>query len=155
MKQAIPLLCLVSLLAACSQKTAAPQKLDENNARFGIMALNWPHGVSANSNFIVDVEVANAGEVVLPALGKDNTDQFKVGLSYHWRQVDEKVVVWDGAFTPLKKDLKKGDDDKLQLAVKAPPAPGKYILEIDGLQNGALWFAGVGSQSARITIDVK
>jgi hypothetical protein len=155
MKYAMPLVCLVSLLAGCSGKTMATQKLDENQARVGISASSWPRRANVNTDFIVQVDVVNAGEVTLPALGKDKTDLLKVGVSYHWRQMDDKVAVWDGVFNPFTRDLKKGDDQKLELAVKAPAAPGKYILEIDALQNSAFWFSGAGSQTARMTIDIQ
>lgn len=155
MKQAIYLMCLVSVLAGCSEKTAAIQKLDQNTVRVGISASNWPRSVNANTSFVVNTDVINVGETTLPSLGKDSTELLKVGVSYHWRQMDDKVVVWDGIFNPFKSDLKKGDSQKVDISVKAPSAPGKYVLEIDVLQNSAFWFSGAGSQSARMAIDVK
>jgi hypothetical protein len=50
--------------------------------------------------------------------------------------------------------LKKNEEQKVDIAVKSPPNPGKYILEIDLVQNSAFWFSGYGSQTARMVIDV-
>ena len=69
--------------------------------------------------------------------------------------MDEKVVVWDGLVTPLKHDLKKDEEQNIDIVVKTPSVPGNYILEIDLLQNSAFWFGGAGSQTARIVINVK
>lgn len=144
---------IVSLLSACSQQTAATQKLDEKSVKVGIMALNWPKAVTANTDFTVNAAVMNAGDVTIPALGKEG-DLLKVGVTYHWRSIDDNVVIWDGLVTSLKSDLKKDEEQKVDIATKSPPNPGKYILEIDLVQNSAFWFAAAGSQTARINIDV-
>jgi len=145
---------IISLLNGCSQQTAATQKLDEKSVKVGIMALNWPKTVTANTDFTVNAIITNAGDVTIPALGK-NGDLLKVGVTYHWRTMDDKVVILDGVVTSLKSDLKKDEEQKVDIATKSPPNPGKYILEIDLVQNSAFWFGGAGSQTARIIIDVK
>jgi hypothetical protein len=147
--------CAVAALTGCSRRTEATDKLDQAQSRVGIGTTAYPNAVIANTDFIISASVSNAGQVTLPALGKDKGDLYRVGVSYHWRQMDEKIAVWDGVFNPLKLDLKKGATLNMDIAVKAPPGPGRYILELDVLQNGAFWFGGAGSQTARITVDVK
>jgi len=144
----------VFFLSACDQRTSALEKLDEKSIKVGIMATNWPKIIAVNTDFSVIAKIFNAGEITVPALGKDG-DLLKVGVTYHWRFMDEKVAIWDGIVTPLKSDLKIGDEQKVDIKVKSPPSPGKYILEIDLVQNSAFWFAGAGSQAAKISIDVK
>ena len=148
-------ICTVAALAGCSKRTEATDKLDQARSRVGIATTAYPNAVVAGTDFIISASIANAGQVTLPSFGKDKGDLYRVGVSYHWRQMDDKVAVWDGIFNPLKSDLKKGKTLQMDLAVKAPAAPGRYILELDALQNGAFWFGGAGSQTARITIDVK
>lgn len=149
------LIFAAAALTGCAKRTEATGKLDQTKARVGISATAYRNAVTANTDFIVGASVVNAGQVTLPALGKDKGDLYRVGISYHWRQMDEKVAVWDGVFNPLKSDLKQGAVQNLDLAIKAPPVPGHYVLELDMLQNGAFWFAGAGSQTARIPFDVK
>lgn len=153
-KSTLLFLSIVSLLSGCSPKTAATQALDGKTVKTGIMATNWPRIVTANADFIVNATILNAGSVTIPALGKDG-DLLKVGVSYHWKTLDEKVVVWDGVVTALKSDLNKSEEQKISITTKSPSSPGKYILEIDLVQNSAFWFSGSGSQTARIIIDVK
>jgi hypothetical protein len=78
----------------------------------------------------------------------------KVGVTYHWKKMDESILVWDGLVTPLNADLNINSEQKIDVAVKSPSNPGRYILEIDLIQNSAFWFFGVGSQSARIAVDI-
>jgi hypothetical protein len=153
-KSTLLLVLIVTLLNGCTQQTVATQKLDETSVKVGIMALNWPKTVTTNTDFIVNAKIINTGDVMIPALGKDG-DLLKVGVSYHWRYMDDKVVIWDGVVTPLKSDFKKDEEQKVNIATKSPPNPGKYILEIDLVQNSAFWFGGAGSQTARMIIDVK
>ena len=141
------------ILNGCSQQTAATQKLDEKAVQVGIMAMNWPKTVTANSDFLVNVKIINVGQLPIPALGKDG-ELLKVGITYHWRTADDKVVVWDGLVTPLKSDLKISAEEKIEMTVKSPTNPGIYILEIDLMQNSAFWFAGVGSQTARMQMTI-
>lgn len=149
------IVCVVAALAGCSRRTEATDKLDQAKVRVGISLSAYPNSVVSNTDFIVSASVVNAGQVTIPSLGKNKTDMYRVGISSHWRQMDEKIAVWDGVFNPLKSDLKKGDVQNIDLAIKAPPVPGHYVLEIDAMQGGAFWFAGSGSQTARITMDVK
>ena len=153
-KLTLLLISIASLLSACDQQTAATEKLDEKSIKVGIMALKWPKTVAINTDFIVNARIINTGEVTIPALGKD-ANLLKVGVTYHWKSMEDTVIVWDGVVTSLKSDLKKGEEQKVDIAVKSLPAPGKYILEIDLVQNSAFWFAGAGSQTARMSLDVK
>jgi hypothetical protein len=150
----IVFLLLLPFINGCNQQTTSTQKLDENLVRVGIMATDWPKSISPDTDFVVKTKIINVGDVTLPSLGKDGY-LLKVGVSYHWRLMDEKIVVWDGHVSSLKHDLKKNEEQIIDLAIKSPPDPGIYILEIDLLQNSAFWFGGTGSQTARISINVK
>lgn len=141
-------------LSACTEKTPA-QRLDERGVKVGIMALQWPGVVTANSGFATTVVVRNIGAQTIPSLSARSDGSLRVHASYHWRSGDQKVVVWDGVLTPLDADLRVGAEQALNLSVRAPATPGKYILEIDLLQTGAFWFGGVGSQTASMVIEVK
>lgn len=149
------IICAAVAVAGCTSRTEATDKLDQTKARVGISATTYPSTVARNATFVVSTAVTNTGDLTLPSMGKGNTPQFRVGVSYHWRRTDEKVIVWDGAISPLKGDLKRGATQAIDLTVKAPATQGMYFLDIDVLQGGAFWFGGVGSQFARIAINVK
>jgi hypothetical protein len=59
--------------------------------------------------------------------------------------------VWDGVRTALPEDIKGGESIRVSLAVKAPQEPGEYVLIIDLVQEGVIWFAGANSKTAALT----
>ena len=143
------------LLTACTERTPAVKKLDEQAATVGIMALQWPKVVSSNGDFTVTVAVRNVGGPALPSLAARSDGALRINATYHWKTGDGKAIVWDGILTPLDHDLAVGAEQTLILMVRPPPSPGKYVLEIDLVQTGAFWFGGVGSQTASMVIEVK
>ena len=149
----ILLITTVLVLLGCDQKTAAVAKLDESKIKVGILVIEAPKVVHHSANFKVTTKIFNTGEITIPSLGKDG-DLLKVGVTYHWKNMDESILVWDGLVMPLNADLNIKSEQKIDVAVKSPSSPGRYILEIDLIQNSAFWFFGVGSQSARIALDI-
>ena len=149
----ILLITTVLVLLGCDQKTAAVAKLDESKIKVGILVLDAPRMIPPNTDFKVTTKIFNTGEIAIPSLGKDG-DLLKVGVTYHWKNMDESILIWDGLVTPLNADLNIKSEQKIDVAVKSPSSPGRYILEIDLIQNSAFWFFGVGSQSTRIALDI-
>lgn len=145
----------VSLLTACTEKTPASHKLDERSAQVGIMAVQWPKVVLANTDFTVKAVVHNASGDSIPSQAASKSGALRVNATYHWRSTDYKVVVWDGILTPLASDLLPGTDEDVDVNVRAPSSPGTYILELDLVQATAFWFGGVGSQTATMLVQVR
>ena len=119
----------------------------------GVLVIEAPKVVPHSTNFKVITKIFNTGDVAIPSLGKDG-DLLKVGVTYHWKNMDESILVWDGLVTPLNADLNLKSEQKIDVVVISPTEAGRYILEIDLIQNSAFWFFGVGSQSARIAVDI-
>ena len=147
------LITTVLVLFGCERKTVATEKLSENLIKVGIMVIECPKAVSANIDFKVRVNIKNTGGIVIPSLGKEG-QLLQVGVTYHWRNFEEKIIVWDGLVTPLKSDIGLDQEQLVNMSIKSPEIPGRYILDIDLVQNSAFWFGAIGSQIARIMIDV-
>jgi hypothetical protein len=146
---------LLLSLCACSKQGPVVKKLDPQVAKVGIMAIDWPKTVSASGEFPVTTLVRNVGAQTLPALGGALDDALQVNMAYHWLSMDGKPVIWDGLRTPIGAALGTSDSREVKLAVRAPPTPGDYVLEVDMVQEKEFWFGGVGSQTARMTINVQ
>ena len=152
----LPIVILsATLLGSCTERTPLQQRLDERSASVGIMALQWSREVARNTDFTVKLMVRNAGGETIPSQASRANPSLQVQASYHWKTTDHRVIVWDGVLTPLASDLLPGDEQRLELAVRAPDQPGKYVLEVDLLQTTAYWFGGSGSQTATMIIDVR
>lgn len=150
----ISVLLLLSL-CACSKQGPVVKKLDPRGAKVGIMVIDSPKTVGASGEFSVRALVRNVGEQTLPALGGSVDDALQVNMTYHWLSMDGKPVIWDGLRTPIGTALGKSDSREVKLTVRAPPTPGDYVLEVDVVQEKEFWFGGVGSQTARMIINVQ
>ena len=149
----ILLVIISSVLYGCDHKTATFDRLSENLVKVGVMVIDSPKAVNTNLDFNIKVKVRNVGQIAIPSLGKDG-QLLQVGVTYHWKSTDEQIIVWDGLVTSLESDIELDQEQLVSMNIKAPERQGRYVLEIDLVQNSAFWFGAIGSQTARIMIDV-
>ena len=80
------------------------------------------------------------------------------------RRGNRLVLLLDGGSTvvddnygraELPRDLDKGDAVDVELNLKAPGKPGAYTIELDMVNEGSRWFAEQGSQTARVSLEVR
>src|SRR5690606_8877649 len=56
--------------------------------------------------------------------------------------------------TPLTRRVRRGERIPLRLDVVAPHKPGRYLLEVDLVEEGICWFADVTSSPLQIPVHV-
>ena len=79
----------------------------------------------------------------------------RVDLAYHWLDASGKRVVEDGLRTPMPWPVPPGGRVSVQQKVLAPPAPGRYVLELDPVFETVAWFAQKnGGKTLRIPVEV-
>jgi Methyltransferase domain len=76
------------------------------------------------------------------------------GLSYHLLGENGQTIQHDNPRTYLRAPLDPGQQTKLDLAISAPAAPGKYRLELDLVWEGVMWLSDVGNPNYRLELDV-
>lgn len=145
---------LVLHLAACSEKTSSTSRLPDDVATVGIQVKSPIRRLKTNQKIELPISIVNNGTAAIPSEGKED-GKFKVNATYHWLREGGESVVWDGLRTPLSKDILKGNDLEMLLALQAPGEPGRYILVIDLVQEGAVWFEQTGSQTARMLFTIE
>lgn len=95
----------------------------------------------------VPVEVTNTGSQLWSEAAGDH-------LSYHWRQLDGKVLVWDGDRTSLPGPLQPGQTVRVALRVRPPKQPGRYLLELAMVREQVCWYprprAGAPTATVRV-----
>ncbi|TXG79822.1 MAG: hypothetical protein E6R14_10290 [Thermomicrobiales bacterium] len=145
--------CVLITLAGCSEKTTVTTKLADEVASVGVQVKSGQRQLKVGEKLMLPLSVVNNGKGVIPAMGNPD-GSMQVFATYHWLREGGDNVVWDGIRTALPQDIGAGKAIDLSLAVQAPAKSGRFILVIDLVQEGALWFADTGSQTARLAFNV-
>jgi hypothetical protein len=96
------------------------------------------------------VRIRNEGALTWPPDGAH-----PVNLTYKWLDSDHHVVVADGLRTPIGREIAPLEEITLDAKVQFPAQPGRYILQMDMVQEFVVWFQWKGSPVYEIPIDVQ
>jgi len=112
-----------------------------------------PDAMASNVGHVFKIKIKNTGAITWE---RDNENP--VFLGYHWIDFESKeMVVFEGkrSFLP-QKEVKPGEEAVFNINVKAPSAPGQYVLQIDLVQEGVTWFStkGVLPLEKYIVVDI-
>lgn len=99
----------------------------------------------------LDVQARNVGQHSWPP----STNGLGVGIGNHWCRPDGSVALNDDARAYLSAELAPGAEARMELAVTAPAAPGRYVLELDMVHEGVTWFGERGSATVKIPVRVR
>jgi hypothetical protein len=108
-----------------------------------------PSSVLANQEFIVPVQVANAGSAAL-----STHHPVTAYLSYHWIDASGTEVVHGGRRTALNPSLPPGAYAQIPMRVTAPGEPGRYRLQFDVVREHIVWLSDLGASTYESEIDV-
>ena len=106
---------------------------------------------------------ATLGEVHAGALGSATVELANTGtvtwgdrifLAYHWLDLRDNPIVWDGIRTPTER-LGPGEHATLSPLVRAPIPPGPYRLAFDLVAEGRAWFSELGYAPLTLDVDVR
>jgi hypothetical protein len=95
------------------------------------------------------ITVANTGNVTWSSTGPN-----PVLLAYHLFDGQGRLVLWDGARTPLGGDLRPGESRALTLTYVAPAEAGTYSLNTDAVREGISWLSSYGPPAAATRLTV-
>lgn len=102
----------------------------------------------------VEVRIANTSPVAWPAK-VEGDGACHVRVANHWRLRSGEVVAPDDGRVALGQDIGPGAEGVLALTVVAPGTPGRYVLEIDLVQEMVTWFAERGSPVLEVPVEVR
>ena len=95
------------------------------------------------------LRVTNLGDTRWPAAGDTGTGTGAVYLGSHLLRETEEEVAWDYARARLPRDLEPGEQAEIDLTIRLPETPGRYILEFDMVAEHITWFEDHGSGTLR------
>ncbi len=106
----------------------------------------------AGTSLELKISVRNASKLKWPLLCASTSNAIKLGN--HWLDGLGRSIVHDDARASLPVALEPGQSAEFALSVCVPGKPGRYILELDMVQEHVCWFANHGSKTARLNIEV-
>jgi len=68
-----------------------------------------------------------------------------VKLSYHWVDRKGTVVEFDGIRSNMPHALAPGAAVRAAMTIRTPAVPGRYVLQIDLVEEGVTWFSRAGT----------
>jgi tRNA (mo5U34)-methyltransferase len=108
-----------------------------------------PRTARASAEITLRLQVENIGLARWPASGEAVTDKGAIHLGSHLLRDTEEEVAWDYGRARLPRDLEPGETADLEVHVRLPDAPGRYIIEFDMVAEHVTWFEDHGSGTLR------
>jgi SAM-dependent methyltransferase len=102
---------------------------------------------------LLPVRIENRSPVAWPAL-PDSRGRYQLNVANHWLDEHGQLVQRDDARSPPPFDVEPGMSAEVILAIRPPLINGRYMLEVDLVQENVCWFAERGSQPLRLLCEV-
>lgn len=132
-------------------RSLAPLRAEAFRAE--IRAVDYAANLKTNQPATIHVAVKNTSPI--PWLVRERAvTSFQINVGNHWLDSEGKVVVNDDGRATLLQDLLPGQSSEFSFTINAPKAPGRYLLEIDVLQENVSWFGLKGSPTLRLPVTV-
>jgi len=96
------------------------------------------------------------GMATVPVIVTNSGTQTWIGgqynLSYHVYAPSGDVLVWDGVRTALPGSVATGQTANVQAQLRLPAQAGTYLVRVDVVVEGVLWFSGAGVPAGTFTL---
>lgn len=141
----------VAVFQVPSEPAVHGSALPDSAFKAQITPLNTDITLKSCSRISIPVRIKNISNTPWPHLN----GVLPIRLGNHWLSEDGIKIRNDDGRASLPADLKPEGEVELLIPVTAPSEPGKYILELDMVQESIAWFNHKGSKTARITAYVE
>ena len=108
--------------------------------------------VPRDKTVTLKVQVKNESSQIWRCLSSGRSDKYKILVSYRWLSSDHSPIDGFDRRISLPHDLGPGASTSLDVTINSQPAPGKYFLEFDLVQELVTWFRDKGSSTALIEV---
>ncbi len=147
-------LIVFQLPAGPNEEGTHASPLPDSAFRAEIEPLARPSALRQGERATLRLRLKNNGDTPWPAWW-DPHGRYNVNIGNHWLDQDGNMLVHDDGRMGLDKDLKPGQEVETSLTVTAPDRPGRYVLEVDLVQEANCWFKQKGSPTATISLEVR
>jgi len=109
-----------------------------------------PNYLDPGQEFEIKVKVKNNGFLLWGFSGQNRID-----LGTHWINRDTgEMIIWDGVRGLLTYDVSHNEQIIINIKIKAPDNPGRYILQYDMVHERITWFSEKGVIPLEVNVDV-
>jgi ubiquinone/menaquinone biosynthesis C-methylase UbiE len=137
--------------ARSAAETGAAHALPASACLAELTLTEMVHEGAASAFLPLIVRVTNRGGRVWP---HDIPAGRHICVGNHWLHENGTRAIDDDARALLPQAVAPGESVNVSLTVQAPDNPGRYVLEIDLVQEHVSWFAAYGSPTLRLPIRV-
>ncbi|HEV3470927.1 MAG TPA: DUF1698 domain-containing protein [Pyrinomonadaceae bacterium] len=143
-------------VVVCRKSPAARRAPDVSHHYVAALALAaGPRACRPGEELSFTLRAENRGLVAWPARGEGPGGRGEVHLGAHLLRADEEEVAWDFGRADLPRDLAPGDAASVEIRLRAPEEPGRYVVEFDMVAEHVAWFEDFGSGTLRHALAVE
>jgi len=144
------------------------ERLGEGAFRARLSVMDMPRRMDTGSTTTMSVSVKNIGDQVWQARPDG---PFMINLGNHWMRRSPRLwfssakpwqrfrkglmVIKDDGRSPLPHDLRPGEETEITLRITAPRTEGRFVVELDMVQENVCWFGERGSKVLRVLVKVE
>jgi tRNA (mo5U34)-methyltransferase len=143
-------------VVVCRKSAADVSPRDVSHHYLAALALaEGPRACRPGEELSFTLDVENRGLARWPARGEGPAGQGAVHLGAHLLREDEEELAWDFGRADLPRDLAPGDSARVEINLRAPAEPGRYVVEFDLVAEHVAWFEDFGSGTLRHALAVE
>jgi SAM-dependent methyltransferase len=117
------------------------------------IALHTHPDFHAGTHATIFALITNRGQSVWPETTPSG-HAGRIMLANHWLDANGDVIARDDGRGALPRAVWPGDTVQVPMVVTPPAQPGRYVLELDLVQELVTWFGDKGSPTVRVAVDV-
>ena len=126
---------------------AVGRQMSEGSHRAEITIARVPTRLPAGSTVLIKVEARNTS-------GSDWPRGTGLKFGNHWKQADGEMLAYDDGRAEVSDPIPDGETVMRRLPVTLPAEPGRYLLEVDLVEEMITWFGALGGTVPSVEIDV-
>ncbi len=139
----------------CAEPTTV--RPGELNPRICVVSPEGKVSISADDRVAVTVNLANLGDTVWlgRGLGEAAAGWTRLGAHLYRSGSPRALVDYDWCRAELGQNVGPGESVAVTVELPAIRRPGNYVVELDLVIEGALWFADRGTRTAELPVTVR
>ena len=134
---------------ACIKRQPFPDSYSISYLGSKLTMIDGPSQCQPNDELKFRVKAQNSGYARWLKGSESGTERGDVHLVTHVLDEQDRPVSWYHAGAFLPHDVEPNDSVELEIAMRAPAAPGNFVLQFDMVSEHLAWFEDLGSEVLR------